>query len=734
MGDLTQASIDKLNTTLEQLASNSQGSPTTPRSSGQAGQPSGAGEETVSVFTRINQGLGNAGILGTLGQLLTQYTLITNKTGDIAGQFSSIASMTGIGALNIPGAALQNTRDQAASASKGGLTPDINYETSARTAGFKTIDDFIGVVQKNQVSLQGAGRYADDTAGQLLKLSKATQESEMGQQQQREKFLSKEDQAVNAVISRMNSREALNTGTQEEQAKKYGKAADASLELGDAIARQTNVAGMSVKQVQAELAARLQLPDVMAKMRVATEDQRQAIIQQQVSMIGVGSAAQELTSKFTTGGRITEQNTYQMIAMGSKATQQLAQGTKLLQSSSAEDRARGQELVNQSKSSAAVWQQSAAFQRMQAANQGTALGAVLDKTLSENRTAGNLAYEQRNRTPGQTAAQATREGEVGRQNIGRGREPSSGEVAPGVQRGREIGGLQIEIENQKIAQANALTNAMLTTSTRNIEGLTDVIKKGFGDGGTVSQATANLTGILARVSSATSGLLNVGGPGAPPRMATPTNAPGQGQGGRGAPPSTATPVTPKAKGGPVNAGELYLVGEDGPEMFRSKTAGDIIPNDQTSKLGTGGSSDMFSKIKDQLGSSQDANMPNPSEIFGKMKDQLGGMPDMLAQMKNQMGVFPSILEKANAHVSSVSEATKEIKTPAPLPVPESEPRKPDAAAEVKSDNITLNDLHADLLELNKNIMKMTEHTADISDASNKSARIAAKSSGNRAVI
>lgn len=37
-------------------------------------------------------------------------------------------------------------------------------------------------------------------------------------------------------------------------------------------------------------------------------------------------------------------------------------------------------------------------------------------------------------------------------------------------------------------------------------------------------------------------------------------------------------ITGKAKGGPVKAGEPYIVGEEGPEMFMPKVAGDIIPN------------------------------------------------------------------------------------------------------------------------------------------------------------
>jgi hypothetical protein len=38
---------------------------------------------------------------------------------------------------------------------------------------------------------------------------------------------------------------------------------------------------------------------------------------------------------------------------------------------------------------------------------------------------------------------------------------------------------------------------------------------------------------------------------------------------------------PLAKGGPVEAGQDYIVGEEGPEMFVSETNGTIINNDDS---------------------------------------------------------------------------------------------------------------------------------------------------------
>jgi hypothetical protein len=44
----------------------------------------------------------------------------------------------------------------------------------------------------------------------------------------------------------------------------------------------------------------------------------------------------------------------------------------------------------------------------------------------------------------------------------------------------------------------------------------------------------------------------------------------------------------RALGGPVSANKTYMVGEKGPEMFVSSTAGTIIPNDKLSSAGVGG--------------------------------------------------------------------------------------------------------------------------------------------------
>lgn len=43
----------------------------------------------------------------------------------------------------------------------------------------------------------------------------------------------------------------------------------------------------------------------------------------------------------------------------------------------------------------------------------------------------------------------------------------------------------------------------------------------------------------------------------------------------------------RADGGPVSPGKAYLVGEEGPELFRPRGAGQIVPADQTARMGRG---------------------------------------------------------------------------------------------------------------------------------------------------
>lgn len=75
---------------------------------------------------------------------------------------------------------------------------------------------------------------------------------------------------------------------------------------------------------------------------------------------------------------------------------------------------------------------------------------------------------------------------------------------------------------------------------------------------------------------------------------------------------TGTPAaTPAANGGPVTAGQTYLVGERGPELFTSSRNGQIIPNDE---LGGGGGGGVTIVVNSPIG--------RPDDVVRWMREEL----------------------------------------------------------------------------------------------------------------
>ena len=65
-----------------------------------------------------------------------------------------------------------------------------------------------------------------------------------------------------------------------------------------------------------------------------------------------------------------------------------------------------------------------------------------------------------------------------------------------------------------------------------------------------------------------------------------------------------------AKGGPVDSGKPYIVGEKGPELFVPRNSGNIVPNN---KLGGGGDVSVNVAV-DASGSSAQGDEPSAQEL------------------------------------------------------------------------------------------------------------------------
>ena len=99
---------------------------------------------------------------------------------------------------------------------------------------------------------------------------------------------------------------------------------------------------------------------------------------------------------------------------------------------------------------------------------------------------------------------------------------------------------------------------------------------------------------------------------------------GYGNGTGGLPPDE------RAAGGPVTAGSMYLVGERGPELFRPRTNGDILPAGTTASIlrggrGVGGARGQAANINITLQAGNLTAQQMRREIARSQKDLLGGI-------------------------------------------------------------------------------------------------------------
>ena len=111
---------------------------------------------------------------------------------------------------------------------------------------------------------------------------------------------------------------------------------------------------------------------------------------------------------------------------------------------------------------------------------------------------------------------------------------------------------------------------------------------------------------------------------------------------------------PKAEGGPVDSAKTYLVGENGPELFKSKDMGSIIPTDQLKNM-MGGLDGMKGMDPSKMFSS--FGMGNPEDMVknmtgGMMKNMPAGFDNMKKGMEGGLNqdafakMFPGNMKKS----------------------------------------------------------------------------------------
>jgi hypothetical protein len=135
---------------------------------------------------------------------------------------------------------------------------------------------------------------------------------------------------------------------------------------------------------------------------------------------------------------------------------------------------------------------------------------------------------------------------------------------------------------------------------------------------------------------------------------------------------------------------------------------------------------MFDQINNMFGKMKTPSTPmDPSSLLGKIKQpefpKLPMMPDVASEANRRKDTAETTKKTA--------EAAKVPTAPPPAPAV---PKGPTAPI-VETGNATLNDVLLALNQLNKTMGQVAAHSENISEASNKTARMAGKASGNRAL-
>jgi hypothetical protein len=749
MADISTADLRQMLT--EILTGNNSG----PQAAGKGGKPSGGGANSSIIDSLVT----NAGLLSTkfyeIVKAGAQLEIAWNTAGqrignEAAGAMEMLRKYGGGPLANMGDAAIKQSQQSMANSNAGiGGGSFMEMTTGLRAAGL-TLDDYKNAVNSSKGALNNFAGNANSRAEQLngvgSKLQDAAQAAGLTSQ------IEKDELGKIMLISQMGRTKELASNESKDQA------AQSAIRLADTINRASISSGKNRDVIEKELAERLSSAEVQAQLTGATEQQRQSIIASQAAIAGMGKGAGEAAQVIQAGGRLSQENQIQLMSMGPKAMGEFMKGNQLLANAKTDDeRRRAQELIDRSKVDTAEYQKTKGFQRLLQSAPDQLRGG-LRKSYEENLERGGINATQANRAPGQTPQQAEAERQKGVENLSKSK-LESGAKNPQAAPQQAMTKLNDAAFNSAVESLTLLNKELvkLTNSKSGIDAWGKAIESVYGKGGDVEKSM----NVILNAGKQILGVNTTGGTTGSTTAPYSTTKPNL-------PPTSKKPITQKAAGGPVNAEEVYMVGENGPELFKSKTAGDIIPTDKTNS--------MFGDIKTKISSlsgSPNSEMPKAPPKFEMPKFEMpkfempkfempkfGGMAkeNELAKKKKieeedtkQRPLDPSIKElkdrmsQVNASNASKAEIPKlDISAASPSKKTNTEVGEDSSPAAAKAANnksaepapsatgtVTMKEVNDSLIRLNTSMDKLLKATLDISSHSEKTAKNSGKATGNR---
>jgi hypothetical protein len=185
-------------------------------------------------------------------------------------------------------------------------------------AGFNTQEQYREALQRSGGALGGINNSMSQTSTDILRFGEKVRSRDLNDKDasllKGNAMLGDELGRV-ALLSQYGRRDKLSEG------EATTRAVDATDKLSREILKQAFVTGKSTVAIEAELEERLQQPVVLANMRQMTEQQRESFISNQVALSGMGKNVSDLSATLGINGRLSEQQRYQLLAMGPAASE-----------------------------------------------------------------------------------------------------------------------------------------------------------------------------------------------------------------------------------------------------------------------------------------------------------------------------------------------------------------------------------------------------------------------------